>query len=295
MAPESVKLTRVVSIPRVLEGILGYLSASGAACLLGALRFNLEFWQKCLHPIRDIPEYEAWIQNMLSHGHHVYLIGSDVELWEKRLRDPIPYWRIHGTIREKPLRLWLAVRVNREITRRYSIAADGTVTYKPSHQGEILTSANVIPLPEVGERNSIWPTFQRYEWRVALKTNQNNLQIVFARFADDLVEGTPTVRMCPLQSKDRGPSDLMRDSHDDLCDLHAPSSKLEKSLYSDDQVIPRLPFLDMGSGLYSQAEAIEAEDRKRCSFVVEFRCSRIAGIDGRAKGPTIRADTQGIL
>lgn len=61
--------------------------------------------------------------------------------------------------------------------------------------------------------------------------------MICARFAGDLAEGPPTVRvtigfgwfvtvrMCPLYGKDRGPSDLMRHSHDDVCDRHAADMK----------------------------------------------------------------------
>lgn len=85
----------------ILDEILLQLSASEGAYVLALV--NLPEGQdltalskKYIKLIRDIPEHERWISTMISRGHTVLLIGSDIPHLMMRLEDPFGYWESLG-------------------------------------------------------------------------------------------------------------------------------------------------------------------------------------------------------
>jgi hypothetical protein len=61
-----------------------------------------------LNPVRELPEYEGWINDMISMGNGVTLMGSDLQRLMERINDPVTYWnKPSGT---DMITVWLMVR-----------------------------------------------------------------------------------------------------------------------------------------------------------------------------------------
>lgn len=91
----------------ILVTILAKLSTSNVAFFLWATRLTFRVSQvtkaKYLHILQDTPEHIPWIQDMITKGHKVVLVGEDLRRLKKRILFPNEYVR-HM---EKPVRIWL--------------------------------------------------------------------------------------------------------------------------------------------------------------------------------------------
>jgi hypothetical protein len=136
-------------------------------------------------------------QIMMSQGHRVFLVGSDLEAWLDQLLYPVKYWERYegGFTQEKPLRPWLAVRASRRfdekprrhdaVTRaEYWITTDGNAVTGHEKRlalqsGKISTKSKLIPPP--GDATSRFKTRIGWgEWLPSPKRNENNLALVWA-------------------------------------------------------------------------------------------------------------------
>lgn len=179
----------------ILRIILQYLSGSDAAVLLSVIGlFQNPGWQgitkKSVTLLRDIPEHVDWISQMVSKGHAAFLIGGDLEIWRSRQKYPLT----HGT--RSPLRLWLAVRVSRELRderrRRqevrpnayFLVSKDGDVVWGPSREaynlsksGVTYSKTTIIPPPGNAE-NLPYLENGRTSWMKTCVPNENGIEIV---------------------------------------------------------------------------------------------------------------------
>ncbi|RMI91154.1 hypothetical protein CDV36_016614, partial [Fusarium kuroshium] len=260
------------SCPHILDEILSQLSASEAAYVLAFVNFQEEehskVSEKYIKPIRDIPEHEQWINMMASKGHAVFLVGSDIPRLMMRLRSPLRYWKSFGGESfedEKPLRIWLAVRVSREIHRdrqqrlessgyaTYSVLRDGTTTYgagikRLCEMGMVLTDSNVIPPLDVTEVDE-WKLWSP-RWKCG-RLNGSHIEIVWAHFPQldgEKHDVTPRVHLCPLQDDARHLGDVMGGRHcsvggNNTCSKVAPGGQPELFGYRKDKVRAIMPYV----------------------------------------------------
>jgi hypothetical protein len=101
----------------VQELILSHLSMSDAAVFLRLLGLldDQKWYRRYMSPVRYLPEQAKWTQSMLDEKHTVLIVGEDVE----RLKTPLSF-------RERPLRIWLAVRRSLSVSK--SRAKRGRIT-----------------------------------------------------------------------------------------------------------------------------------------------------------------------
>lgn len=304
----------------ILGTIFEELSASSAASFLAIVRLlrpglPMEgFRERYVRAIRDIPEYKPWIEAMISKGHRVFLVGSDLKVWQTRYRYPIRYWRRYpgGFAEEKPLRLWLAVRTSHRLDEQprqhdrmrepvYWITMNGdAVTGREKHlafhSGRISTQSKLIPPP--GDARSRSTTCIGWgEWLPASKRNGNNLNIVWADVKS--TNRTPLVHMCPLQVWDRASTeastDVMGGNHGMVCQHHSPGSIVEPSRTCRQKVVPKLPYLDLKTGKFKFADLIDdGDDAESFAIRIKFDCSSARSQHGKVLGPNIGAAHQGI-
>ena len=323
---------RAICLDTVLPLIFESLSASSAASFLTILKelklpISLAYFErKYVRLIRDIPEYSPWIEACVGKQHRVFLIGSDVNLWRERLYNPGRYWRRYpeGFTQEKPLRLWLAVRVSRGFNKQpqrhntrkdaeywittHADAVTGTEASRALHAGIISTKSNLIPLPgDARSRTTHSNVVEERSWRLASKRNENNLSLVWAEVKSN--NQTPHVQMCPLQASDRCSTDIMGGNHGFRCAYESPGSILRHSRTSPRQVIPEVPYLEIGKldfcwkdksdngrpGQPAAAIVIEdGDDPESFAISIKLDCCSSRSQSGKVLGPAIRAELQGI-
>lgn len=279
----------------LIEQIISNLSASDAACFLAVNRLLRDpgmatLKGKYVTILRDIPEYADWLRTVLSKGHRAFLIGRDLDQLMMRLEDPLVYWQKYcgpSAWDQKPLRLWLAVMVRRDLPPSSRVSMDGDVLSwgdekvfkkegKPFFR-HVLPLPGALPQPP---RHVWWDQYDR--WERSYRDDSNNLQIVSAQYdqwwASDNSRVRFDVRMCPLQAADRGSKDLMRGfrvskSKKLLCESLSPGTNL--SMTPLRQVIPKLPYLDLKTGQSGFAENASSEEgrpRDDYAITIQFRC-----------------------
>ena len=305
--------------PHILDNILSQLSASEAAYVLAVIHLpekeRSKASKKYVKPIRDIPEHEQWISMMASKGHAVFLVGSDVRRLMMRLRSPLLYWKSFEGKNfedEKPLRIWLAVRVSREAHGErqerlmssgyatYSVLKDGTTAYGAGIKGfrktnMILTDSNVIAPPDgtkVDERR-LWSS----QWKRS-SLNGSHIEIVWAQFPPlrgEKYDVTPRVHLCPLQDDSRHLGDVMGGRHcsvggGNTCSKVTPGAQAESFGYRKDKVRATMPYVCLNTGGRFMSREIDDEElvSDEYAFIIRFRC-----MDG-TYGPQIRSEIHGI-
>lgn len=69
---------------------------------------RLSDWEKekLLDPFRELVECHEWIDDLVSNGHNVFLIGKGVKSLVDRIHDPITVFRMHKTT---PIVVWLLI------------------------------------------------------------------------------------------------------------------------------------------------------------------------------------------
>ncbi|KAJ3454910.1 hypothetical protein MRS44_013510 [Fusarium solani] len=305
--------------PHILDEILSQLSASEAAYVLALVNLpekeHTNASKKYIKPIRDIPEHEKWINMVASKGHAVFLVGSDVPRLMLRLRSPLRYWKSFGGESfedEKPLRIWLAVRVSRKIHRQrqqrlessgyatYSVLRDGTTTYgagikRLRETDMVLTDSNVIPPPggtKIDERGLWSPQWKRSS------LNRSHIEIVWAHFPQlcgEKHDVTPRVDLCPLQDDARHLGDVMGGRHcsvggNNACSKVTPGGQPELFGYRKDKVRATMPYVCLNTGEQSMSRAIDDGELQpdEYAFIIRFRCM------DDTSSPQIRSEIQGI-
>ncbi|RTE68454.1 hypothetical protein BHE90_017168 [Fusarium euwallaceae] len=305
--------------PHLLDEILSLLSASEAAYVLALINLpgneRSRASKKYIKPIRDIPEHEQWINMMASKGHAVFLVGSDVPRLMMRLRSPLLYWKSfwgESFEDEKPLRIWLAVRVSRGIHRgrqqrlessgyaTYSVLRDGTTTYgagikKLRETDMVLTDSNVI-VPPGGTKVDEWGLWSPQWKRNSL--NGSHIEIVWAHFpalSGGKHDVTPRVNLCPLQDDARHLSDVMGGRHcsvggNNACSKVTPGGQPELFGCRKDKVQATIPYVCLNTGEQSMSEAIDDGELQsdEYAFIIRFRCM------DDTSGPQIRSEIHGI-
>ncbi|KAJ3453948.1 hypothetical protein MRS44_018580 [Fusarium solani] len=255
-----------------------------------------------IKPIRDIPEHEQWINMMASKGHAVFLVGSDVRRLMMRLRSPVRYWKSFGGKSfedEKPLRIWLAVRVSRKIHRErqqrlessryatYSVLRDGTTAYgagikRLRETDMVLTDSNVIPPPDgtkVDERG-LWSP----QWKCG-SLNGSHIEIVwthFPRLCGEKHDVTPRAMSWGDGTVQSGGSNA--------CSKVTPGAQAELFGYRKDKVRAAMPYVCLNTGERFMSRAIDDGELQsdEYAFIIRFRC-----MDG-TYGPQIRSEMHGI-
>ncbi|KAK8031867.1 hypothetical protein PG990_001601 [Apiospora arundinis] len=275
----------------VLEGILAHLSGSDAAVLLAVVGlFDEPDWAgiqaRFVQLQRDIPEHSNWIDQMVLHGHKVLLVGSDLDSWLARLRDPLRCRR-HST-----LRVWLAVRVRYGVDREFNtrrqanemahfiVTKEGDVIWGPSRASRRAkenigwTENNVIPLPHGAAYKE--PLLPQVLWRRTDIPNENGIELVWAQTAT--TGRLPVIDMCPTQWRDQGQDQGQEGWHRVTlawtaeCDRIAPGAVYRESSYGGS--IFRLPYLDLSTSQYSETVHLqEITQPERLAFVVILECA----------------------
>jgi hypothetical protein len=148
-------------------------------------------------------------------------------------------------------------------------------------------------IPPPGDATSRFKTRIGWgEWLPSPKHNENNLALVWADV--ESTNRTPLVCMCPLQASDRHSADIMGGNHGRVCEYHSPGSIVQWSPYCYDQVIPQLPYLDIGSGQSAFAEPIDDGNAESFAIRIKFDCKSARSQPGKVLGPDIRSASQGI-
>ena len=256
----------------VLRKILQYLSGSDAAILLSVIGlFRNPEWQgitkKSVTLLRDIPEHVDWIHQMISKGHTALLIGGDLETWRSRLQYPLTHRR------RSPLRLWLAVRVSREVrderrrreeVRRYDhflVATDGGVVWGPSREarearksGMAFSKTTIIPPPGYAGDLPL-PGNDWTSWMKTYVPNENGIDLVWA-YTNDMYGDLPLIEMCPTLWYDLQENCQRNGYHYSKiackrCDPLTPGASFRREKFS--RSIFRLPYFDCKRMVYSES------------------------------------------
>ncbi|KAI0191346.1 hypothetical protein F4808DRAFT_443938 [Astrocystis sublimbata] len=151
----------------ILESLLVYLSASEATLFttLIGLRHHAavkNVVDRFASIYRDMPELFAWMSQMLSKGHSVWLAGGGLTALYARIETPLRYWsQGRGT---DTIRLWVVVKASaadQELARRrrlrpstyYALTEDEDVVWshtpqmKELRRAGKLTYSNMVPIP----------------------------------------------------------------------------------------------------------------------------------------------------
>ncbi len=85
------------------------LGASYTAMIVAITGYSLsdERRKLYLNPMRDLPEYEDWVQEMIKTDHTVTLVGKDLYLLMDRITRPLGFWHMHKG--EEQFVIWMAV------------------------------------------------------------------------------------------------------------------------------------------------------------------------------------------
>ena len=91
----------------IIYNILDYLSATDASLFMHTMMMRVTdgHMNKYINILRDIPEHQDWIDDMLKEGHKVMLIGEDLNEFGNRIMNPGKRDRKN----ERKLCIWLAV------------------------------------------------------------------------------------------------------------------------------------------------------------------------------------------
>lgn len=95
----------------IIDATCNQLSATEVAAFLCALRIPTsgELYQKFLSPLRDFPEHEPWITEILGQGAAVLLVGKHVSTLMTRITNPCSYWASYTQWSHAPaLTIWIA-------------------------------------------------------------------------------------------------------------------------------------------------------------------------------------------
>lgn len=300
--------------PRALEQILSFLSGSEAACLLAVLglldsKDGQIFVEKFVRPIRDIPEYECWLENVTRMGHRAHLVGRDISRWVGRMQQPLEYWRKHGgSMNEETIIIWLSVRAISPpgclVLQNGENIPKGREVQRLRSQGAQFVNGNLLPA-KFEARSKLPDRPTEPIWRAANgRPNAQNIQVVWAevpRMVDTPAyrfrSATPKIQICPIQGNCRSDDDAMCGYHfkrDLTCNDVSPGAHIGQDLHRN-WIIPSLPYMDLDGQLGNLRALRDGERFDDYAVLVEFRClGSEDDVGRRPTGPDIRSSLQGI-
>lgn len=129
-------MDEMMDVYPIRESMLSHLPATSASSLMDATGHTFTDRERAEYTdmLRDIPEHVDWIQDCISKGSEVMLIGQDVKRWRERISDPSSY---EGGRWKTPIRVWLLVTVP-ELTARERLSTNMGVWMVNATTGNLL-------------------------------------------------------------------------------------------------------------------------------------------------------------
>ncbi|KAH7377137.1 hypothetical protein B0T11DRAFT_294519 [Plectosphaerella cucumerina] len=271
-----------------LRRLLSYLCASDVAVFLWATGIQKYVPYNEIKPFlqyhRDLPlRWRAQLNCILSHGHKILLVGSDIEQLHMRIHRPLEYWRAGGG--ERILNLWLALRFSPQALEKLarkrrsdpsiSLTVDENGRLKWKRAGGTFVPFFFFPGGSLQPTHPAWTNWQTYD------TDSRIRLLILPERPHCPWEEIPRVRICPT-ARDGGHV-VQRWNGVSACNPIGPGTvKVRQNLFPG-PVPPdfALPFIDLGTGQRGVSGPIEREpgpihiqDKEAAGllFSVEFEC-----------------------
>ena len=103
-------MDKLLAATPIATAIMDLISASDVSSLLYACGTGLsDYWKRYyMNPIRDLPEYQSWIENETKNRNWVVLVGKDLNALKDRIANPASYWS--SAQARDGIHIWLASR-----------------------------------------------------------------------------------------------------------------------------------------------------------------------------------------
>lgn len=180
----------VQCVEPVKRSLFQSLTASEVSLVVSLVNYTLSDreGEKWLNPIRDMPEHELWVRQMLEMGHAVTLVGADVSLLLGRINDPIGFWNHYRGMEQ--LTIWLSVlhrhasmewSSNNDARRDFATAYEeqtgvASVQSKRLHADNNLRTMFLLPPGRLVEHTV---DSNGLDWYQSVQRNRSNLDILF--------------------------------------------------------------------------------------------------------------------